>query len=131
MYHKHYFEKRSYRYTPFGEQVFAKGENAGEGFLYNAEAYDAVSGSYYMRARFYEPVAMRFNQPDTVRWDVREPQSLNRYAYVHNNPVMYEDPSGEIPVLVGAGLGWQLAGLMLVINIRTTGADSRGYPAQG
>ena len=66
-----------YRYTPFGEQVFAKGKNAEEGFMYNAEAYDAVSRSYYLRARFYEPVAMRFNQPDTVRGDVREPQSLN------------------------------------------------------
>ncbi len=28
-------------------------------------------------------------------------------------------------------MGWQLAGLMLVINIRTTGTDSRGYPEQG
>ena len=89
-----YLGKSSYRYTPFGEQVCAKGENAEEGFLYNAEAYDAVSGSYYLRARFYEPAAMRFNQPDTVRGDAREPQSLNRYAYVQNNPVMYEDTSG-------------------------------------
>ena len=100
-----YLGKSSYRYTPFGEQVCAEGENAGEGFLYNGEAYDAVSGSYYLRARFYEPAAMRFNQPDIVRGDVREPQSLNRYAYVQNNPVMYEDPSGEsvLPAFVGAG----------------------------
>ena len=37
-----YLEKSSYGYTPFGEQVFVKGENEEEGFLYNAEAYDAV-----------------------------------------------------------------------------------------
>ena len=105
-----YLEKSSYGYTPFGEQVFVKGENEEEGFLYNAEAYDAVSGSYYLRARFYEPAAMRFNQPDTLRGDVRDPQSLNRYVYVQNNPVMYEDPSGEILVLVGIGIGLAVGG---------------------
>ena len=105
-----YLGKSSYRYTPFGELVCAEGENAGEGFLYNGEAYDAVSGSYYLRARFYEPAAMRFNQPDTVRGDAREPQSLNRYVYVQNNPVMYEDPSGEILVLVGIGIGLAVGG---------------------
>ncbi len=78
--------------------------------MYNAEAYDAVSGSYYLRARFYEPATMRFNQPDIVCGDVREPQSLNRYAYVQNNPVMYEDPSGEILVLVGIGIGLAVGG---------------------
>jgi RHS repeat-associated protein len=86
--------KSSYRYTPFGEQVCTDGEKAQEEFLYNAEAYDAVSGSYYMRVRFYEPAAMRFYQPDIVRGDVKKPQSLNRYVYVQNNPVMYEDTSG-------------------------------------
>ncbi|RKJ47583.1 RHS repeat-associated core domain-containing protein [bacterium 1XD42-54] len=97
--------KSSYRYTPFGEQVCTDGEKAQEEFLYNAEAYDAVSGSYYMRVRFYEPAAMRFYQPDIVRGDVKKPQSLNRYVYVQNNPVMYEDTSGEsvLPAFVGAG----------------------------
>ena len=68
-----YWGKSSYRYTPFGELVCTDGEKVGEGFLYNAEVYDAVSGSYYLRARFYKPTAMRFNQPDVVRGDIREP----------------------------------------------------------
>ena len=37
-----YLGKSSYRYTPFGELVCTEGENVGERFLYNAEAYDAV-----------------------------------------------------------------------------------------
>ena len=45
-----------------------------------------------------------FQPAGTVRGDAREPQSLNRYAYVQNNPVMYEDPSGEsfLPAVIGA-----------------------------
>lgn len=128
-------EKSSYRYTPFGEQVFADGEQAQEGFLYNAEAYDAVSGSYYLRARFYEPAAMRFHQPDIVRGDVKEPQSLNRYVYVQNNPVMYEDPSGEsiLPALIGAGLavGGVYAGYKYVSNRNKQQGGSSGASGTG
>ncbi|WP_308871117.1 RHS repeat-associated core domain-containing protein [Orenia metallireducens] len=32
----------------------------------------------------------------------RDPQFLNRYAYVQNNPVMYTDPSGRFTLSVAA-----------------------------
>ena len=41
-------------------------------------------------ARFYNPVIARFTQEDTYRGD-----GLNLYAYCHNNPVFYTDPSGN------------------------------------
>jgi len=35
-----------------------------------------------------------------------DPQSLNRYAYVQNNPLKYTDPSGHFAnVIVGAAIG--------------------------
>jgi hypothetical protein len=37
----------------------------------------------------------RFISPDTIVPDPANPQSLNRYAYVGNNPLKYTDPSGH------------------------------------
>lgn len=36
----------------------------------------------------------RFAQADTVVPEAGNPQSLNCYSYVLNNPLRYEDPSG-------------------------------------
>jgi len=37
---------------------------------------------------------MRFNQKDMLRGSMDAPLSLNRYAFVLNNPIAYADPSG-------------------------------------
>ena len=55
------------------------------------EMLDAVTGQYYLRARFYNPVIARFLSEDTYYGD-----GLNLYAYCHNNPVGYVDPSGHL-----------------------------------
>ena len=77
-------------YTAFGEQI---GEKT-SGFGYNGEYYNAVTGQIYLCARFYEPEMNRFSQKDILRCDAANPVSLNRYAYVQNDPVNFIDPSG-------------------------------------
>ncbi len=37
-------------------------------------------------------------QPDSIIPNPANPQSLNRFGYVLNNPVQYVDPSGNIPI---------------------------------
>ena len=59
-------------------------------FGFAGEMLDAVTGQYYLRARFYNPVIARFLSEDTYYGD-----GLNLYAYCHNNPVRYVDPSGH------------------------------------
>ncbi len=44
----------------------------------------------------YDPVLGRFIQADSIVQDPFDPQSLNRYAYVLNNPLSATDPSGNI-----------------------------------
>jgi hypothetical protein len=46
-----------------------------------------------------------FEQPDPFAgsYDLTDPQSFNRYAYVQNDPVNFVDPSGLLPMLV---CGW-------------------------
>ena len=48
------------------------------------------------RYRFLSTRLGRFTQPDSIVPDMSNPQSLNRYAYVNNNPVMFVDPTGHI-----------------------------------
>ena len=59
-------------------------------FGFAGEMMDAVTGQYYLRARFYNPGIARFLSEDTYYGD-----GLNLYAYCHNNPVGYVDPSGH------------------------------------
>jgi hypothetical protein len=55
-----------------------------------------------MHARTYVPMLGRFTRPDpNTKFSLFNPQSLNRYSYVANNPVKYVDPTGREAVLLG------------------------------
>ena len=47
------------------------------------------------RARYYHPALGRFISADTIVPSPGDPQALNRYAYVQNNPLKYTDPTGH------------------------------------
>ncbi|MEO8444094.1 MAG: FG-GAP-like repeat-containing protein [Gammaproteobacteria bacterium] len=48
----------------------------------------------HMNGRVQDPVLGTFLAPDPVLGNLRNPQSLNRYGYVSNNPASLVDPSG-------------------------------------
>ncbi|HEY9062837.1 MAG TPA: RHS repeat-associated core domain-containing protein [Pseudobacteroides sp.] len=77
-----------YQYDTFGNTVEAV-EKVQNRFRHAGEQYDQVTGQYYLRARFYNPVVGRSTQEGTYRGD-----GLNLYSYVNNNPNKYYDPSG-------------------------------------
>ena len=79
-----------YAYDAFGNRTVEE-ETVENRFGFAGEMMDAVTGQYYLRARFYNPVIARFLSEDTYYGD-----GLNLYAYCHNNPVRYVDPSGHI-----------------------------------
>lgn len=91
-------EKTSYE--PYGE-VKSGGTQAK--FQYTGQEKDAETGLNYYGARYYDPHIHRFTQPDEIIQDKYDPQMLNRYAYVRNNPLRYTDPSGNfISTIIGA-----------------------------
>jgi len=54
-------------------------------------------GLYFYEARYYDAALGRFISADTIVPDPNNPQSLNRYSYVLNNPLRYTDPTGNGP----------------------------------
>ena len=53
------------------------------------------TGLYFYNARYYDATIGRFISPDTIVQAPYDPQSLNRYSYVMNNPLRYVDPTGN------------------------------------
>jgi len=49
------------------------------------------------KARMYDGYLSRFIQPDSIIPNAADPQSWNRYSYVQNNPIAYNDPTGHEP----------------------------------
>lgn len=82
--------KNEYWYDAFGNVLESK-EQVHNRITYTGQQFDGITGQYYLRARFYNPVIGRFTQEDLYRGD-----GLNLYAYCGNNPVAYYDPSGYV-----------------------------------
>lgn len=61
---------------------------------FTSQEFDDTTGLYFYQARYYDPAIGRFISPDPVIRPA-EPQTLNRYSYVLNNPIRYRDPSGH------------------------------------
>ena len=86
---------KSYDYDAFGEEVNASASDANP-FRYAGQYFDAETGTYYLRARYYSPALGRFTQQDAWGYDdPTDPLSLNLYVYCINNPVKYYDPNGR------------------------------------
>jgi len=83
--------------------VCADEEVSGRPYRCTGKERDAESGNDYFGARYYGSSMGRFMSPD---WSARaeavpysilsDPQTLNLYAYMHNNPLGGIDPDGHI-----------------------------------
>lgn len=88
------------RYKAWGEDRYAFGTTPTT-YRYTGQRQevglgpDGEPGLYYYNARWYDPYTGRFVQADTVIPGMMNPQALNRYSYVFNNPIGTTDPSGH------------------------------------
>ncbi len=82
-------------YLPFGETHTNAGSVDFYQYRFTDQEQDPETGLYFYQARYYNPVLGRFISPDPLVPEPGNPQSLNRYSYVANNPVTLVDPSGH------------------------------------
>jgi len=87
-------------YYPFGAEInLTPHEAPEEAMKFTGHERDTVSGDGhtldYMHARYYSPPIGRFSSVDPVLGKSHDPQTWNRYAYVGNNPITYNDPNGK------------------------------------
>ena len=79
----------TYEYDSFGNPLASTGSISNP-FRYTGREFDAETGLYFYRARYYDPSIGRFISEDPIRFDA----GTNFYTYVLNNPVMFIDPLG-------------------------------------
>ncbi len=81
-------------YDPWGKVSRSEG-NADPSRRFTGQELDPETGLYYYGGRYYDPELARFISPDMFVPQPDNPQSLNRYSYVINNPQRHIDPSGH------------------------------------
>jgi len=96
-------------YYPFGAAKTDTG-SVSVTHKYTSQEFDTETGLYNYNARLYNPTLGRFTSADTIVPSPFNPQSLNRYSYVMNNPLRYTDPSGHLAVSFGYFAGGAYGG---------------------
>ena len=83
---------------PFGDGQTCAGTDASP-LHFTGKERDSETGLDYFGARYYGSNAGRFVTVDTGPYAVRDPMTLNRYAYTRDNPLRYIDPLGKYFVI--------------------------------
>lgn len=109
----------SYTYNAFGD-LKTTNETTTNDFMYTGEQYDDETGLVYLRARYYDPEIGRFLSRDPFPGFVTQPQTVNPYPYVGNNPVNYTDPRGLFN-LFGIDLSFSYGGTLGIIDVSGQG----------
>jgi len=99
------------RYSAFGETRYQNGTLTTD-YLYTGQLQEADIGLYYYVARWYDPAIGRFIQADSIVPDPGEAVGFDRYAYVNNNPIKFNDPSGHCPWCISAAAGAIVGGIV-------------------
>ena len=103
-------------YQPFG----ASAPSGAERMTFAGEMVDDT-GLVYLFARYYDPEIGRFYALDPELGSLSMPQTLNRYVYCVNSPLIHVDPTGRflnfvVQAAVGATIGAIIGGVSAIIT---------------
>jgi RHS repeat-associated protein len=88
-------------YYPYGGEIPVVNNDPNK-YKFTGKERDAESGLDNFPSRYYGSSLGRWMSPDPMGGHLEDPQSLNRYAYVGNDPVNAVDPVG---LYLGGGGG--------------------------
>src|SRR5437879_2512466 len=120
-------------FYPFGgEHVVVS--SSGNNYKFTGKERDTETQLDDFDARYYSPQFGRFHSPD---WsaipapvpyaDLGNPQTLNLYAYVKNNPLNLTDPTGHL----GVGQVGSSEGMAIDPRMRSPGGNAYGCMEDG
>jgi len=112
-------------YYPYGgERIIVNALD--NNYKFTGQERDTESGLDYFIARHYSSNLGRFLQPDRVNvtWRrlLQPGNTLNKYAYAANNPLLYVDPNGEdITVFYRRAIGASPGHILIAATNQSTG----------
>jgi len=119
---------RRHDYLPFGEELFAgtggrvpeQGYSPGDDVRqqFTSQERDVETGLDYFGARYHSSVQGRFTGSDPGKFIPANPQSMNRYSYVQNNPLKFIDPNGRDLYLTGSDADYIVAELERITGLK-------------
>ncbi|MFZ1599470.1 MAG: RHS repeat-associated core domain-containing protein [Anaerolineae bacterium] len=74
------------RYYPFGAARY-NANNQVTTYRFTGQRWDSGTALYFYQSRWYDPLIGRFLAADTIVPGPEDPQNLNRYSYVGNQPL--------------------------------------------
>jgi RHS repeat-associated protein len=108
------------RYFPWGKERYTSGTTPTT-FRFTGQRLEGSFGLYYYNSRWFDPTIGRWIQPDTIIPLGQGVQAADRYAYVNNSPVVYNDPSGHCIICL------IVLGVALVADVTYMGANAMGW----
>ena len=106
-----------YLYDAYGVGLARAGSTVNS-FLFQGQQYDAASGTYYLRARYYDQNNGRFLSQDPFGGSSDDPISLHRYLYASDDPSNRVDPSGAADSnLIGLSAGIATAAPLITAEL--------------
>lgn len=113
-------------------------------FGFSGKERDAETGLDFFGARYFSSAQGRFTSPDEFKGgivdpftgqdietntelpyaDITDPQTLNKYAYVRNNPLRYTDPDGHCVEAVTCSIEFAGAGTLVGGPLELSSAQS-------
>lgn len=106
-----------YDYDAYGNIVNETG-SVKNPYRYAGYRFDTETELYYLQSRYYDSKNGRFITKDSFEGFEDIPLSLNKYSYVHNNPIKYKDPNGHW--IAGALIGGALNSWSLIVYMFKT-----------
>ncbi|MBO0889019.1 hypothetical protein J2P12_07970, partial [Candidatus Bathyarchaeota archaeon] len=117
-------------YQAYGQDNSPSGTEA---LKFTGKPVSQTTGLYYEYSRWYDPSIGRFISQDSDPGHRSDPQSLNYYVYVQNNPTSNTDPTGHflIEALIGAAVGAAVGYGWCVASTGGWTSSECGYAALG
>jgi RHS repeat-associated protein len=99
-------------YKAWGESRYTSGTLPTRYTYTGQYSYASDFGLVFYGSRFYDPLLSRWTSPDSIIPQNQGTQAWDRFAYVNNSPINFNDPTGHCLVLCTAAIGGAIGAIV-------------------